>query len=77
MKQTCPEIIKALLSLGPHKFCPSGITSELNYDMLYLSPTGILLTCHGEVIDPMNGNHRLSVDQSFILCRKVADEEDE
>jgi hypothetical protein len=77
VKHTAPEIIKALRLLGPYKFCPSDVSSKLDYDMLYLDASKILLTCHGDVVgSTVDGEHLLSVDQSFILHRPVAGQDD-
>lgn len=70
------EIVAALLSLGSsHKFCSSGV-ANVEYDLVILEPANdVLLICYTEIVDSRQ-NHRLSVDQTFILRYKEHDEED-
>jgi len=60
-------------------FCPRDATSCLHYDVVE-SPAGILLTVHGEIVDPnpagSDMDHILALDQSFVL-RERTDEDDE
>lgn len=73
-----------LLELGPHRFCPRGVPRTVNYNVVLLSPAiggGILLTVHGEVVNPhLAGpqmDHVLSVDQNFVLRKRELEDEDE
>lgn len=62
VKQGRLDIIKALLSLGPHEF-----TSSVNYDLVDLGITnGIFLTCYTFVVHP-HGGHWLAIDHTFLL----------
>ena len=77
------QIVNRLLELGPHRFCPRGVPRSVDYNVVPLSSAiggGILLTVHGEVVNPhLAGpqmDHILSVDQNFVL-RKRELEEDE
>ena len=77
------KIVNRLLELGPHRFCPRGVPRTVDYNVVPLSSAtggGILLTVHGEVVNPhLAGpqmDHILSVDQNFVL-RKREFEEDE
>ena len=78
------QIVNRLLELGPHRFCPRGVPRTVNYDVVPLSSTtagGILLTVHGEVVNPHlagpHMDHVLSVDQSFVLRKRGLEDEDE
>lgn len=73
MYQGRTNIINKLLSLGPYQFCPRGVTSQLLYDTVDAgsASAGVLLTVHGEVVNPHISNpdldHVLTLDQSFVL----------
>jgi hypothetical protein len=77
------QIVNRLFELGPHRFCPRGVPRTVNYNVVPLSSAtgGILLTVHGEVVNPhLAGpqmDHILSVDQSFVLRKRQLDDEDE
>jgi len=78
------EIVNKLLELGPHRFCPRGVPRTVNYNVVPLSSAtggGILLTVHGEVVNPhLAGpqmDHILSVDQNFVLRKRELEDEDE
>jgi len=79
------QIVNKLLELGPHRFCPRGIPRMVNYNDVPLSSAatggGILLTVHGEVVNPhLAGpqmDHILSVDQNFVLRKRKLEDEDE
>ena len=73
-----------LLELGPHRFCPRGVPRTVDYNVVTLSSAtggGILLTVHGEVVNPhLAGpkmDHILSVDQNFVLRKRMLEDEDE
>lgn len=76
VKQSRLEIVAELLSLdSSYKFSSSGV-ANVEYDFVILEPINdVLLICYAEIVDPRQ-NHRLSVDQSFILRSKEHDEED-
>ena len=78
------QIVNRLLELGPHRFCPRGVPRTVNYNVVPLSSAsggGILLTVHGQVVNPhLAGpqmDHVLSVDQSFVLRKRKLEDEDE
>ena len=78
------QIVNRLLELGPHRFCPRGVPRTVDYNVVPLSSAsggGILLTVHGEVVNPhLAGpqmDHILSVDQNFILRQREMEEDEE
>lgn len=76
VKQSRLDIVSALLSFSSkYKFLVDGKTNVL-YDMQYLEDKqGLLLICYAEITDQQE-EHRLSLDQSFVLRRKEDDRED-
>ncbi|KAF9564925.1 hypothetical protein CPC08DRAFT_704984 [Agrocybe pediades] len=72
------SIVAELLSWGPYLFCPRGVTSSLNYDVVEFE-SGILLTTHGEIVNPnrpgLDTDHVVTLDQSFVL-RERKEEDD-
>jgi hypothetical protein len=69
------QIVNRLLELGPHSFCPRGVPRSVNYNVVPLSTGGgILLTVHGQVVNPHlagpHMDHILSVDQNFVLRKR-------
>lgn len=78
-----------LLELGPHRFCPRGVPRTVNYNVVPLSSAatggggggGILLTVHGEVVNPhLAGpqlDHILFVDQNFVLRKRGLEDDDD
>lgn len=78
------QIVNRLLELGPHRFCPRGVPRTVNYNVVPLSSAtggGILLTVHGEVVNPhLAGpqmDHILSVDQNFVLRKRDLEEDED
>ena len=78
------QIVNRLLELGPHRFCPRGVPRTVNYNVVPLSSAtggGILLTVHGEVVNPhLAGpqmDHILSVDQNFVLRKRELEEDED
>lgn len=76
VKQSRVDIVGALLSLSSaYKLLGDGNTN-FKYDMSYLdAKKGLLLICYAEIVDPQR-NHRLLLDQSFVLRRKEQDKDD-
>ncbi|KAH9479832.1 hypothetical protein JR316_0008427 [Psilocybe cubensis] len=67
------EISARFMSMRPYQFCPRGVVGNLIYDAVD-SPAGILLTVHGEIVNPHSSNprldHTLTLDQSFLLRKR-------
>lgn len=76
VKQSRLDILAVLLSLSSaYKLLVDGKTN-VEYDMSYLdAKQGLLLICYAEIVDPQR-NHRLLLDQSFVLRRKEQDKDD-
>jgi hypothetical protein len=76
VKQSRLEIVTALLSLGlSYKFCAQGDVN-VEYDFACLDPSDdVLLICYSEIVD-VRQDHKLSLDQRFVLRKKECDEED-
>ncbi|KAK0486333.1 hypothetical protein IW261DRAFT_792095 [Armillaria novae-zelandiae] len=64
------DIVEALSSFGKHQFFPRHATLNADYDLLSLGNDQILLTVHGQVVDPRSNEEdvKVAVDQSFVLC---------
>ncbi|KAK0241213.1 hypothetical protein EDD85DRAFT_818034 [Armillaria nabsnona] len=64
------DIVDTLSSFGKHQFFPRRATLNADYDLLYLGNDQILLTVHGQVVDPRSDEEdaKVAVDQSFVLC---------
>jgi hypothetical protein len=78
------QIVNRLLELGPHSFCPRGVPRTVDYNVVPLPSAtggGILLTVHGEVVNPhLAGpqmDHILSVDQNFVLRKRELEEDED
>ena len=67
------DIVDTLSSFGKHQFFPRRATLNADYDLLYLGNDQILLTVHGQVVDPRSDEEdaKVAVDQSFVLCSYV------
>lgn len=86
VKQGPSDIAQAIFSLGPHKFCPREVVSDVVYDVVPLTPEtggGILLTVHANIVNPSKAgpasDHVLSLNQSFMLrypraARRIGDD---
>jgi hypothetical protein len=81
IEQGRAQIVNRLLELGPHRYCPRGVPRTVNYNVVPLSTGGILLTVHGEVVNPhLAGpymDHVLFVDQNFVLRERGRDEDED
>ncbi len=67
------DIVDTLSSFGKHQFFPRRAALNADYDLLYLGNDQILLTVHGQVVDPRSDEEdaKVAVDQSFVLCSYV------
>ncbi|EDR05179.1 uncharacterized protein LACBIDRAFT_294891 [Laccaria bicolor S238N-H82] len=80
------QIIEYLNALGPHQFCPHGTMRNVAYTLM-LHEGLVLMTVHGEVVNPGGGgsdseggaelDHVVSLDQSFVLRRPESDGKEE
>ncbi|KAK0459202.1 uncharacterized protein EV420DRAFT_1538885 [Desarmillaria tabescens] len=64
------DIVETLSSFGKHQFFPRHATLNVDYDLLYLGNDQILLSVHGQVVEPRSDGEdvKVAVDQSFVLC---------
>ena len=72
------QIVGYLSELGPHQFCPQGTMRNVAYTLM-LHNGLVLMIVHGEVVNPggFEGDHVVSLDQSFVLRKPESDEEEE
>ncbi|KAK0212354.1 hypothetical protein DFS33DRAFT_20704 [Desarmillaria ectypa] len=70
LKVGLADIVETLGSFGKHQFFPRRATLNADYDLLYLGNDQILLSVHGQVVDPRSNEEdiKVAVDQSFVLC---------
>ena len=91
VQQGRSHIVDRLLELGTYEFSPRGVRRDIYYDLAALSrkvvggsnqtgPGGVLAALHAEIVNPNltdpSMDHVLTLDQSFVLRRKVEDDVD-
>ncbi|KII87089.1 hypothetical protein PLICRDRAFT_42725 [Plicaturopsis crispa FD-325 SS-3] len=76
IKQGRLEIMGAILTFGPHKFCPHSEPATIDYDVVYIRETMEWLLTACTKIEDRQRKHSLICDQSFILRKRDANKDD-